>query len=162
MQITHKKTLEYMGQLHQQLDNLKHQDVERSTSQQLAAAATAKDAAAIEEHEARERHLNARIQTLTEDNDLLKTENELNNGWVDNQQGLAEALQKVSLEKEVLEERVKQLEQTLQTNARKYGGVIAAKKAATSDNSAQRLHFNQGSYNQFFNLSPTPNSENQK
>jgi len=29
---------------------------------------------------------------LAEDNDLLRHENELNNGWVDNQQGLAEAL----------------------------------------------------------------------
>jgi hypothetical protein len=29
---------------------------------------------------------------LAEDNDLLRRENELNNGWIDNQQGLTEAL----------------------------------------------------------------------
>ena len=133
-----------------------------NTSQQLAAAATAKDAAAIEEYEAREHHLNARIQTLTEDNDLLKTENELNNGWYDNQQGLIASLQRVGQEKEVLEARVKQLEETLQTNARKYGGVIAPKKVAAADDAVPRMHFNQGSYNQFFNMPATPNAEEKK
>ena len=81
---------------------------------------------------------------------------------MDNQQGLAEALQKVSLEKEALEKRVKQLEETLQTNARKFGGVITAKKAAAADDAAPRMHFNQGSYNQFFNMSPTPGGEEKK
>ena len=89
-----------MGQLHQQLDAMKQSEVKMNTSQQLAAAATAKDAAAIEEHEAREQQLNARIQTLTEDNDLLRRENELNNGWYDNQQGLIESLERVNLEKQ--------------------------------------------------------------
>lgn len=156
------KTLDKVGELLQQVDAMKKTEAQMKTREQIAIQSTFYDAAAINEYAVREQLLEARIQTLTEDNDILRKENDLNNGWVDNQQGLAEALQKVSLEKEVLEERVKQLEQTLQTNARKYGGVIAAKKAATSDNSAQRLHFNQGSYNQFFNLSPTPNSENQK
>ena len=57
---------------------------------------------------------------------------------------------------------MKQLEETLQTNARKYGGVIAAKKVAAADDAVPRMHFNQGSYNQFFNMTPTSNSEEQK
>ena len=57
---------------------------------------------------------------------------------------------------------MKQLEETLQTNARKYGGVIATKKAAAADDGAPRMHFNQGSYNQFFNLSPPTNGEEKK
>ena len=132
------------------------------TREQIAIQSTFYDAAAINEYAVREQLLEARIQTLTEDNDLLRRENELNNGWYDNQQGLAEALQRVGQEKEVLEARVKQLEETLQTNARKYGGVIAPKKVAAADDAVPRMHFNQGSYNQFFNIPTTPNAEEKK
>ena len=145
-------TLDKVGELLQQIDAMKKKEAQRNTSQQLAAAATAGDAAAIEEHEARERQLNARIQSLTEDNDLLRRENELNNGWYINQQGLIESLERVNLEKEQLDARVKQLEKTLQINSRKWGGIIAAKKVAAVDDVPPRMHFNQGSYNQFFNM----------
>ena len=43
----------------------------------------------------RERNLEARIKSLTRDNDLLQQENTLNNGWVENQQELAKALENV-------------------------------------------------------------------
>ena len=68
----------------------------------------------------------------------------------------------MSLEKEVLEKRLIQLEETLQINARKHSGVIAAKKAAATDDAVKMMHFNQGSYNQFFNLSPPTNGEEKK
>ena len=58
----------------------------------------------------------ARIQTLAEDNDLLRRENELNNGWVDNQQGLAEALETVDIENRELKEKVAQLEAEIKFN----------------------------------------------
>ena len=93
------KTLEHQEQVQQELDQLKAEAAQR-TARELPAASRragpvdgddAKDAT-IEAHEARELLMEARIQTLAEDNDLLRRENELNNGWVDNQQGLAEAL----------------------------------------------------------------------
>ena len=50
----------------------------------------------------------------------------MNNGWYNNQQGLMESLERVNLEKEQLDAKVKQLEETLQINSRKWGGIIAA------------------------------------
>lgn len=141
---------------------MKEKEKEMNTRQEIAIQSNFYDAAAINEYAVREQQLEARIQTLTEDNDLLRTENELNNGWYDNQQGLIASLQRVGQEKEVLEARVKQLEETLQTNARKYGGVIAPKKVAAADDAVPRMHFNQGSYNQFFNMPATPNAEEKK
>jgi hypothetical protein len=103
-----------------ELDQMKAEAAQR-TARELPAAGRrtgqvdgddAKDAA-IEALEARERMMEARIQTLAEDNDLLRQENEINNTWVDNQQGLAEALESVGKEKNDLEARVQQLEQTL-------------------------------------------------
>ena len=86
--------------------------------------------------------MEARIQTLAEDNDILRRENELNNCWVDNQQGLIEALERVGMEKQQLEAKVLQLETTLQENSRKWGGVINTKKAAAKDGEGPRMSFN--------------------
>ena len=114
------KTLEHQEQVQQELDQMKAEAAQR-TARELPAAGRragpvdgddAKDAA-IEALEARERMMEARIQTLAENNDLLRHENEINNTWVDNQQGLAEALESVGKEKDDLEARVLQLEQTL-------------------------------------------------
>jgi hypothetical protein len=114
------KTLEHQELVQQELDQLKAEAAQRAARELPAAGKKAspvdgddaKDAS-IEALEARERMMEARIQQLTEDNDLLRQENEINNTWVDNQQGLAEALESVGKEKDDLEARVQQLEQTL-------------------------------------------------
>jgi hypothetical protein len=114
------KTLEHQELVQQELDQLKAEAAQRAARELPAAGKKAspvdgddaKDAS-IEALEARERMMEARIQQLTEDNDLLRQENEINNTWVDNQQGLAEALESVGKEKDDLEARVLQLEQTL-------------------------------------------------
>ena len=66
-----------------------------------------------EEHEFRERQLESKIQYLTEENDILKRENDLNNGWVENQDDLRNALENSEQLNATLRSRVNQLETTL-------------------------------------------------
>ena len=109
--------------------------------------------------------MEARIQTLTEDNDLLRRENQLNNGWVENQQGLAKALETVDTEnkrlkeknKEFLEtnkeflEKNKELEAIIKAARDDAHRIANARIAAPGEDEEQRMHFNQGSINRFFN-----------
>ena len=52
---------------------------------------------------------------LRRTNELLKAENEINNGWVNNQDELREALEKAGHEKLELEQRLDMLEEKLQS-----------------------------------------------
>ena len=52
---------------------------------------------------------------LRRTNELLKAENELNNGWVNNQDELREALEKAGHEKLELEQRLDMLEEKLKS-----------------------------------------------
>jgi hypothetical protein len=65
------------------------------------------------------------------------------------------------LEKEHLVARVKQLEETLQTNARKWGGVIKAKAASAKGEVIPVMSFSRASVNQFFNVQSTPSGDEQ-
>ena len=120
----HKKTLKYMGELHQELDELKKKEAQRiakekndALTQLITSEKAGGGSITLDDHHARVAMLEARIQTLQRDHDLYKRETELNNGWVDNQQSLAEALERVGNENETLKARNQQLEETLQSNA---------------------------------------------
>ena len=102
--------------------------------------------------------MEARIQTLTEDNDLLRRENQLNNGWVENQQGLAQALETVDTENRRLKEKNKEfleknkeLEAIIKAARDDAHRIANARIAAPGEDEEQRMHFNQGSINRFFN-----------
>ena len=63
-----------------------------------------------------EKVLEARIQTLTEDKDILSRELSVNNHWIDNQQALADALERNEGEKVALQNRVSGLERRILKN----------------------------------------------
>ena len=120
----HKKTLKYMGELHQELDQLKQKEAQRiakekndALNQLITSEKAGGGSITLDEHHSRVAMLEARIQTLQRDHDLYKSETEQNNGWVDNQLELTEALERVNNENETLKARNQQLEETLQSNA---------------------------------------------
>ena len=115
--------------------------------------------AAIEDLEARELVMQARIQTLAEDNDLLRRENELNNGWVENQQGLAEALDSLDIENQELKDKILQLEAALKPNPQEDDAPTKLVECCAKTDAEPRMHFNQGSVNTFFNVKSAPAPE---
>jgi hypothetical protein len=101
--------LKYLGQLHQEIDELKKINLQHKAREHQYAVArlTTKDAATggkftTDDQDAKESLMDSRIMTLTEDNDILRKELTENNYWLDNQAGLIESLERVGKEKENL------------------------------------------------------------
>jgi hypothetical protein len=67
----------------------------------------------------RELLLEVRIQTLTEDNDIIKKELTENNYWLDNQMGLTKALEKANQENGALDNQIEQLKEEIKAHASK-------------------------------------------
>ena len=80
----------------------------------------------------------------------MKKENELNNGWVNEQDKLRAGLEKADEEKQKLYDRVKYLEQTLQANNRKGNMKVPARKNAKEQEEVTRMHFNNETCKVFF------------
>lgn len=73
----------------------------------------------IVENNDRELLLEARNQTLTEENDIIKMELTENNYWLDNQMGLTKALEKANQENGALDNQIEQLKEEIKAHASK-------------------------------------------
>jgi hypothetical protein len=71
----------------------------------------------IVENNDRELLLEARNQTLTEENDIIKMELTENNYWIDNQSGLTKALEQANQENDKLDNQIEQLKQEINEHA---------------------------------------------
>ena len=104
------------------------------------------------EHDEKVRLLEARIQTLTEDKDILSRELSVNNHWIDNQQALADALERNEGEKVALQNRVSGLERRIRRMLQVRRRARAQPDSEADTDDQERMSFTQTNVNALFNI----------
>lgn len=113
------------------------------------------------EHDEKVRLLEARIQTLTEDKDILSRELSVNNHWIDNQQALADALERNEGEKVALQNRVSGLERRIRRMLQVRRRARAQPDSEADTDDQERMSFTQTNVNALFNIHEAPQPQDQ-
>ena len=116
----------------------------------------------IVENNNREQLLEARIQTLTEENDIIKKELTENNYWLDNQADLTQALQRVNQENEDLDNQIDELKEKIEKQEQKLNKEQSKTKNGTADETHTRMSFTQKNVTNLFTKPRTPEPQDRK